>query len=108
MQNNGAAKCAAYGNFLGNRYKNFPNIIWSNGNDFQSWTNPNDDALVLAVANGIKATDPNHLQTCELNYFASSSRDDLNWSNLISLNGAYTYYPTYAQVLHSYNQSNLP
>ena len=41
----------------------------------------------------------------ELNYLASSSLDDRAWAPLIKLNDAYTYYPTYAEVLHAYNQS---
>ena len=35
---NGPARCRAYGQYLGNRYKDFPNIIWLNGNDFQKWS----------------------------------------------------------------------
>ena len=33
-----------HGLYLGNRYKSFPNIVWLNGNDFQTWTNQTDDA----------------------------------------------------------------
>jgi hypothetical protein len=105
LEYNGAAKAYNYGLYLGNRYRSFPNIVWLNGNDFQTWTNPADDADVTAVASGIKAVDPNHIQTVELNYEASSSLDDPNWAPLVSLNAAYTYYPTYAEVLHAYNQS---
>ena len=28
--------CQQYGQFLGNRYKNYPNIIWNFGNDFSA------------------------------------------------------------------------
>jgi len=35
-----------YGVYLGRRYENFRNIIWLNGNDFQAWRNPIDDANV--------------------------------------------------------------
>jgi hypothetical protein len=65
---------------------------------------PGDDALVLAVAKGIQSVDPGHLQTVELNYETSSSFDDPAWVQIISLNGTYTYSPTYMQMLHSYNQ----
>jgi chitodextrinase len=106
LESNGATKDYNYGLYLGARYKNFPNIVWLNGNDFQTWTNPADDADATAVAEGIKAEDPNHIQTVELNYDASSSLDDLNWAPIVSLNAAYTYYPTYAEVLHAYNQSS--
>jgi hypothetical protein len=33
--------------------------------------------------------------------------DDSRWSALIELDGAYTYYPTYAQVLKEYNRPNF-
>jgi hypothetical protein len=109
MLANGTANCRTYGQYLGNRYKNFPNIIWISGNDFQDWSNPNDDAVVTAVALGIKSVDTNHLQTVELSYTLSSSLDDTNWAPIIGLNGAYTYSPTYDEVLHAYRQStNVP
>ena len=104
---NGPEKSAAFGRYLGNRYKDFPNIIWMYGNDFQTWTNPTDDAVVLAVARGIRSTDRNHINTTELNYLTSGSLDDVLWEPLIQLDGAYTYYPTYAQVLKEYNRSNF-
>lgn len=107
--NNGAARCRAYGQYLGNRYKDFPNIIWLHGNDFQNWDVASNDTVIAAVALGIKDKDPNHIHTVELNYQASSSLDDPNWKPIVSLNLAYTYYATYAEVLHAYNQStNIP
>ena len=105
MRDNGAASCRIYGRYLGNRYRNFPNIIWSSGNDFQTWSNSGDDAVVTAVALGIRDMDGSHLQTVELNYNASSSLDDPTWAPIVGLNAAYTYYATYAEVLHAYNQS---
>jgi hypothetical protein len=105
LRNNGLAADNAYGQYLGRRYKGFPNIAWLNGNDFNSWKNPNDDAMVQAVAKGIQSADPKHLQTVELNVFSSSSFDDPTWVPLSALNSTYTYSPTYMQVLHSYNQT---
>src|SRR5713101_6215927 len=105
LQSNGLAKARAYGRYLGTRYKDFPNIVWMSGNDFQSWRTLSDDALVQEVALGIKETDPNHIHTVELDFYVSSSLDDSTWAPIISLNAAYTYYPTYAEVLHAYNQS---
>ena len=106
MVANGAGKCRAYGQYLGDRYKNFPNIIWFSGNDFEGWQDPNNDAVVTAVALGIKDRDTNHIHTIELNYQVSSSLDDPNWAPIIGLNAAYTYFPTYAEVLHACNQSS--
>jgi Protein of unknown function (DUF4038)/Putative collagen-binding domain of a collagenase len=104
---NGPEKAATFGRYLGNRYKDVPNIVWMYGNDFQTWADPSDDAVVQAVANGIRSVDLNHIQTTELNYLTSGSLDDARWQSLIELDGAYTYYPTYAQVLHEYNRPNF-
>lgn len=74
------------------------------GNDFQSWRDATDDALVQAVARGIRSADPNHIHTAELNFLTSGSLDDPSWAPLIELDAAYTYFPTYAQVLNEYKQ----
>ena len=66
LRANGEAKARAYGRFSVERYKSFANIVWFNGNDFQTWSNRSDDALVLAVAEGIRSVDPAHIQTVEL------------------------------------------
>jgi hypothetical protein len=105
LRNNGLASAYSYGQYLGRRYKRFANVAWLSGNDFNSWKDPKDDALVRAVAKGIKSEDPAHLQSVELNVCTSSSLDDPTWAPLIALNGTYTYSPTYMQMLHSYNQT---
>jgi hypothetical protein len=107
MLNNGTNKCRAYGQYLGHRYKNFPNIIWMSGNDFQTWQSPADDAVVRAVALGIQDADTNHLQTTELNYVVGSSLDNSNWDPILGLNGTYTYCPTYARLRQDYNRANF-
>ena len=68
LRANGIAKDYAYGQFLGRRYRKFGNIVWSNGNDFQTWSNASDDAVVLAVARGIRSEDRAHIQTVQLDY----------------------------------------
>jgi hypothetical protein len=95
----------AYGRYLGNRYKSFNNIIWMSGNDFQSWRDNSDCAVVKAVASGIKETDTRHIHTLELDYWLSSSLDSPSWADVIDLNAAYTYHPTYAEVLKDYNRT---
>jgi len=77
------------------------------GNDFQSWRNAADDALVQAVARGIRSVDASHIHTVELNYQTSGSLEDESWAPLIELNAVYTYFPTYAQVLTEYNRQNF-
>lgn len=107
LRANGVVKAFAYGQYLGNRYRNFPNIIWMHGNDFQSWQDASDDAVPQAVARGIKSADANHIHTVELNYLTSGSLDDPSWAPLIQLDAAYTYFPTYAQVLTEYNRPDF-
>jgi hypothetical protein len=109
LRRNGTAKAYDYGRYLGRRYRRYPNIVWLNGNDFQTWRQPGDDALVLAVAKGIRSADPAQLQTIELNYLTSSSLDDSRWRGVIGLDAAYTYAPTYAEVLKAYGRrDHLP
>ena len=37
LRNNGLKAATAYGEYLGNRYKKYPNVAWLNGNDFHGW-----------------------------------------------------------------------
>jgi len=116
---NGNTAVYNYGAYLGNRYKNFPNIVWIMGNDFQTWTTglPNgtgsssqaatDNGLAQAVMQGVLSADTNHLMTEELNYAVSGSTDDTLISPLASIYSSYTYYPTYGEVLAQYNASTV-
>ncbi|WP_036930492.1 glycoside hydrolase family 140 protein [Prevotella sp. 10(H)] len=70
---------AIYGEFLGKRYKNFPNIIWMNGGDrlgggdnYKIWD---------VMGKAIKKEDSNHLMTFHPSGEASSSQwfHDCNW-----------------------------
>jgi chitodextrinase len=107
LSSNGVTKSRNYGQYLGSRYRNVDNIVWMSGNDFQSWPNPGDDAVVQAVARGIQDRDSRHIYTVELDYPVSGSLDDPTWAPLIQLNASYTYYPTYAQVLTDYDRPSI-
>ena len=37
LRHNGTAKAYDYGRYLGRRYRRYRNIVWLNGNDFQTW-----------------------------------------------------------------------
>ncbi len=37
MTQNGPAKCREFGRYLGSRYRDFDNLLWLNGNDYQKW-----------------------------------------------------------------------
>ena len=102
---NGTNRCYQYGQFLGNRYKGFTNIFWNLGNDFQLWATATNDAVIMAIADGIKSKDTSHPMTVELDYYVSDSLEDANWASRVSVNGIYTYYPAYAETLTGYNRS---
>jgi Protein of unknown function (DUF4038)/Putative collagen-binding domain of a collagenase len=104
FENSGNAKCSAFGQYLGNRYAKFPNIVWAHGNDYQDW--PAADPAFVALINGIKSTGDRHLHSFELDYNNSHGFDDPNLRPpVISLDFVYTYFPAYAEVLHAYNNS---
>lgn len=106
LRANGVEKSYAFGQYLGRRYRRFANIVWWHGNDFQTWRNASDDAVVLAVGRGIQSADPKHLQTILLDFPHSGSLDDQRWQPLIQLDSVYTYLPTYAEVLKEYNRTD--
>jgi len=62
MQANGTSKLRAYGQYVGNRYKGFNNILWVQGGDFSPPTAGKD--LIRAVANGIRDVETQSLHTC--------------------------------------------
>ena len=74
----------AYGEFLGNRYKSFPNIIWVLGGD----VDPSAGVVpkLIDLAAGIRSKDTVHLIVAEgqpqhsaLDTFASTNWMNLNW-----------------------------
>jgi hypothetical protein len=59
-----ASVLSAYGQFLGNRYKNYSNIIWLIGGDADP-TDQNVQSKLAALASGIRSADTVHLVTTE-------------------------------------------
>ena len=106
LENNGTTNAFNYGVYVGTRYKNFPNIVWLHGNDFQIWiSSSTDNNLVKQVMAGIASVDSNHLQTIELNYDSSYSNQDAPWVRCSSWILPTPIYETYDIVLQSYNSS---
>ncbi len=112
LVNNQAAapsKVTGFGTFLGTRYNStaFPNIVWQFGNDYQCYQTLADDTPAFAFMTALKAADPGHLQTLQASFNLSTSLDNAthNWAGLLSLTGAYTYYPPYDDIAHARTQS---
>jgi hypothetical protein len=102
-----------YGMFLGNRYKNSPNVMWVLGYDFQTstcttGTGANDSTLVANLLAGIRSVDPNHVVSEELNFWYSYSSQNATLSPHMSANGVYSYGGIYDEVLQAYNNAAIP
>lgn len=84
------SNATAYGKFLGERYKNTPNIIWTMGGDWGGSGEGNcpRQAEIRALANGIKSTDPNHLATYHSGLGLSSSQC-YHTDSWLDFNGTY-------------------
>jgi hypothetical protein len=71
-QNSSHAVMTAYGTFLGNRYKSYPNIIWVLGGD----ADPAQTSIYIKLselAAGIKSVDTVHLMTFEASRWTSGN-----------------------------------
>ncbi|RCW87626.1 DUF4038 domain-containing protein [Phyllobacterium bourgognense] len=85
MHDAGADALRSYGRYLGQRYRHFDNIIWVQGGDWD----PPTKTLVDALAQGIKETNPEALQTVH----AGRDTDVLHsWEEeWLGLDTVYTY-----------------
>jgi hypothetical protein len=90
----------SWGQYVGNRYKNFPNVIWCIGGD----ANPGSiQSKLQAVLTGIRNTDPNHLITA---HNAPESFGITPWAGQLDINDVYTYSSTlYSNDKTAYNYS---
>ena len=115
-EHNGVTAMTAYAQYLVNRYKSFPNIVWMTGNDFQTYgsgstttaadgSSATDNQLAQALMSTVANSDSTHLQTTELNYNISGSLDDSLLAPYTTVVSAYTYYPSYYEVLQEYNST---
>jgi hypothetical protein len=107
---NGLTKTQNFGTFLGNRYKNFPNIVWLHGNDYGDWPNVSVDNVEIAFINAIKTADPNHLHTIEL-LPQQLSLDDPRMAGVVQINAAYSYTnltANYSEIYRALGQAIIP
>lgn len=100
VEQNGAAKLEIFGRYLGNRYRNFSNIIWVQGGDY----NPPDRELYRALAKGISETDPGSLQTAH-NSPGYAALDYWSIEPWLSINSVYTYGSIFSASRDQYRKS---
>jgi hypothetical protein len=105
VKQNGVAKCYRYGKYLGNRYRNYPNILWVLGGD----RDPGDvTEHVRAIAQGLKEAAPNQLRTYhpsggKLNSSAVFFHEE-DW---LDINLAYTPGATYIPTYQNYRRTPI-
>ena len=104
MSANGTAKLQTFGQYLGNRYKNFKNVLWVQGGDY----NVANKSLVQALANGILGVDSKPQTyhavrgTAAMQFWGTSEP----W---LSVNSIYTDETTVvASAFGEYNRSTAP
>ena len=85
MEKTSDATLTAYGAFLGNRYKSYPNVIWLHGGDANvSLCGSDVGRKEDAIARGIRSMDTVHLMAVEATNNSWGEPSVKNWS-------AYTY-----------------
>ena len=98
---NGPAKSRAWGRYVGNRYRNFDNIVWIMGGDRNPDTARED---VDAVAQGIKEVDKRHLFTAHC-HPENSAVDQYKNDGWLDVNSTYTYSIVHQKLLADYNRT---
>ena len=95
-----------YGQWIGRRYRDFPNIIWINGGDRDG--GGDNKAVWDAIGNGIKSVDHNHLMTfhpwgehSSSEWFQNSPWLDFNMSQTGHGQRSYSIYKRI--IVHDYN-----
>ena len=102
MMANGTTKLRDYGRYLGNRYKDFANILWVDAGDY----NPPNPEIVRAVALGILDNDTVHLHTAHCGR-RNSAMDCFPNESWLTVNASYTSFITYEAVLNDYNRTRF-
>jgi hypothetical protein len=102
---NSTSKLNAYGQFLGQRYVNFDNIIWMIGNDYNE--NSAGDADLAAVIQGIRQYDTRHIGWAFDEFGAAF--DNTGLRSDFALNSIYEYSPGpwRSTYLAQYNRSDF-
>lgn len=103
---NGPTKCRTFGQYLGNRYRNFNNIIWVHGGDFSAPPNSAGETNALQILLGMKDVDGTKLHTMHRARF-STALQQTNFAPYFDLDATYSGDLTYQESLVAYNRSSF-
>jgi hypothetical protein len=96
----GTGGWSTYGQFLGARYAETPNLVWMLGDDYGSDDWAACDQYVSAMANGIRTGGANHPMMSLL--YQQPSYDNTTVLALCDLATTYDYHPVYHQHIAAY------
>lgn len=97
---NGPEKCLAYGRFIGERYRDFDNIIWVMGGDRDP--GPARECVDM-VAYGMREFDRRHLYTAHC-HSESNIAKQFPTSTWLDLNATYTYMIVHLYLIWDYQR----
>ena len=101
---NTQAVCLQFGQYLGNRYKNRPNIVWVSGGDFGPPTGSEGEARHHKILEGIRAAGATQLATAHWSV-PSIGTDDPTFAPTVTLNSAYVYEKQYTVAADAFRHS---
>jgi hypothetical protein len=108
------AQAQVFGTFLAQRYSQsqYPGIVWMLGNDYAGdgagCCNDGFVSQYQALLSGLAAGGSTRPTTIEQGFYESLSTDGSSLGPLVSSNAAYTYHPTYADVLRGWATADIP
>jgi hypothetical protein len=102
---NSRAICAAFGRYIGARFKDKKNLLWLAGGDFAPPAGSEGEARHLEVMNGIRAAGASQLWTGHWNFKHQGgiSTDEVRFRHAMSLNGVYQYASPYRFALRAFD-----
>ena len=103
---NGRTRCRNYGRYLGTRYRDFGNIIWVHGGDYNVPAGSAGAVNALEILLGIKDTAPAHLHTFHQARLSTAFGEPTFGPNL-DLDATYSGDLTYPESLLAYNRKGF-
>lgn len=105
---NSVEKSRAYGRYLGRRYKRFDNIVWVAGGDNKPAPGSELERHLLAIVEGIREEDPDHLWTAHWSGKDAGmlASENPTFEPFMDLDGyyAFNYELTYDKLLKQYSR----
>ncbi len=103
--NSGATKCRDYGRYVGDRYKNFKNVVWVHWGDRTPAPDSTLEKNSLKILLGIKAGAPDHLHTAHMKR-THTAREVAAFKPYMDIDAVYSAFRPYVGCLRRYRASD--